>query len=188
MPLQGSIIAVVTPMKTTGEVDYERFTELLTWQLQQGCDGLVISSSTGEAATLSAEEKLTLFEFALSLVANQVPLIAGTGTNDTAVSVALTREAYSLGFKYSLLTCPYYNKPTQHGLYLHYQTIAESAPDMQHILYSIPARSIIRIENETVIQLAQIPNIVGLKDSGSTKERIRLLRAAARSCTFHVCR
>lgn len=178
MKLQGSIIACVTPMHENGAIDFTRLEQLLNWQITQGCDGLVICGSTGEAATLSFDEKKSLFAFFKQVVADRVPLIAGTGTNCTRSSIELTKLAYEQGIHYSLLTCPYYNKPTKQGLYAHYQAIAEALPEMQHILYNIPGRSVISIATETVIKLSAQKNIIGLKDSGSSIERVRFLRAA----------
>lgn len=178
MKLTGTIIAIATPMDIEGNIDYPTFEKLIDWQIQEGCDGLVIAGATGEAATLSCDEKIEMFRFAHRVIAGRVPVIAGTGTNCTRSSIALSKAAYDLGVTHTLLTCPYYNKPTQEGLFLHYQAIAEATPKMQHILYSIPGRCVIRIENETVIRLSKIGNIVGLKDSSSSAERIRLLRAA----------
>ncbi len=176
--LRGSIIAVVTPMTSNGEIDYESFSELLRWQLVEGCDGIVVAGSTGESATLSHDEKLKLFAFALSEVDGEVPVIASTGSNDTHASIALTQAAANLGIEMVLLICPYYNKPTQKGIYAHFQAIAGATPNVQHILYNNPARCVVNMENETIVQLSKIPNIMGLKDSGTTKERIRFLRAA----------
>lgn len=178
MKLRGSIIAVVTPMLESGAIDFVRLEQLLNWQMTEGCDGVVVCGSTGEAATLTVDEKKSLFAFVKKIVADRVPVIAGSGTNCTASSIELTRIAYEEGIHCSLLTCPYYNKPTQQGLFLHFKAIAEAVPEMEHILYSIPARSIITIENETVIKLAAQKNIIGLKDSNSSAARIRLLRAA----------
>jgi 4-hydroxy-tetrahydrodipicolinate synthase len=178
MLLRGSIIAIATPMQNNGALDLPAFEQLLRWQLEQGCDGIVVSGTTGESPTLSFEEKQTLFALAKKIIADQVPLIAATGTNCTRATIELSKAANDLGIHYSLLPCPYYNKPTQNGLVQHYQAIAQALPNMQHILYSIPGRSVIRIETSTVIQLSMMPNIVGLKDSSSSIERIRELRAA----------
>ena len=176
MKLQGSFIATITPMEADGQIDYLKFAELLEWYISQGSDGIVVAGSTGEAATLSYEEKINIFAFAKEVISDRVLLIAGTGTNCTRSSVELTLAANDIGIEYSLLTCPYYNKPTQLGLLLHYQTIAEAVPGMQHILYNIPGRSIIQLDVETIIELSQLKNIIGLKDSGSNINRIQQLR------------
>ncbi|MCD6046495.1 MAG: 4-hydroxy-tetrahydrodipicolinate synthase [Gammaproteobacteria bacterium] len=178
MRLTGSIIAIVTPMQENGDIDFAAFEKLIEWQISQGCDGIVVAGSTGEGATLSAEERLALFALAQKIIAGRVPLIAYPGTNNTRESIELAKATQALGIEYALMICPYYNKPTQEGIYLHYKAIAEATPNMKHILYSIPGRCIVRIENETVARLATLPNIVGLKDSGGTAERIRLLRAS----------
>jgi 4-hydroxy-tetrahydrodipicolinate synthase len=178
MKLTGSIIAIVTPMQENGDIDFAAFEKLIQWQIEQACDGIVVAGSTGEGATLSAEEKLALFAFAQKVIAGRVPLIAYPGTNNTRESIELAKATQALGVEYALTICPYYNKPTQEGIYLHYKAISEATPKMKHILYSIPGRCVVRIENETVARLAKLPNIIGLKDSGSTAERIRLLRAA----------
>jgi 4-hydroxy-tetrahydrodipicolinate synthase len=165
-------------MLEKGTIDFSSLETLLNWQITEGCDGIVVCGSTGEAATLTVDEKKSLFAFVKNTVAERVPVITGSGTNCTQSSIELTRIAYEQGIRYSLLTCPYYNKPTQQGLFLHLTAIADALPDMQHILYNIPSRSVITIATETVIKLAAQKNIIGLKDSGSSIERVRLLRAA----------
>lgn len=178
MKLQGTIIAVATPMLCDEMIDYPRLSALLEWQLSEGCDGIMVAGTTGEAPTLTFDEKKALFDFVQKVVNDRVPVIAGSGTNCTRSTIELTQAAYDAGIRYSLLTCPYYNKPVQNGLFLHYEAIAKALPGMQHILYSIPGRCVIRIETDTVIKLSTIPNIIGLKDSSSSVERIHQLRAS----------
>lgn len=172
---KGSIVAIVTPMKTNGEVDYTAFTQLLDWHLQEGTNAVVVCGSTGEAATLTHDEKLALFKLAIKHIAGRIPVIAGTGTNCTQTTLELTKEAAQIGVDACLIVTPYYNKPTQKGLLLHYQTVA-AATHLPILLYNVPGRTACVLQTETVIELAKIKNIVGLKDSGSSIERLQELR------------
>lgn len=176
MKLQGSIVALVTPMLADKRVDFKSLQRLVEWHISAGTDGLVISGSTGEGATLTNPEKLSLFKSVIDQVDGRVPVIVGTGSNSTQASVDFTQAAHAVGAQYSLLTTPYYNKPTQRGLLAHFTAIAEAAPLMQHVLYNVPSRSVCVLEASTVVELSQCSNIIGLKDSGSSLERLARLR------------
>lgn len=165
----GAGVAIITPFKN-GQVDYEAMEALLNWQIEQGTDALIIAGTTGESATLSKAEKLELFAFALKVTDGRVPVIAGTGSNNTADSVVLSVEAEKLGVDGLLLVTPYYNKPSQRGLYAHYKAIA-SAVSIPVILYNVPGRTSVDLLPETVVELARIPNIRALKEASGHPER-----------------
>lgn len=162
--LKGSITALVTPMTQTGEVDYPALEKLIDWQIQEGTDALVAVGTTGEAATLSMEEHCKVIEFFVQKVAGRVPVIAGTGANNTAEAIELTSFAKKVGADCALLVVPYYNKPTQEGIYQHYKAIAE-AVDMPQMLYNVPGRTVVDMTQETVERLMTIENIVAIKDA-----------------------
>ncbi len=162
--LKGSITALVTPMTQTGEVDYPVLEKLIDWQIQEGTDALVAVGTTGEAATLSMEEHCKVIEFFVQKVAGRVPVIAGTGANNTAEAIELTSFAKKVGADCALLVVPYYNKPTQEGIYQHYKAIAE-AVDMPQMLYNVPGRTVVDMTQETVERLMTIENIVAIKDA-----------------------
>ena len=162
--LKGSITALVTPMTQTGEVDYPALEKLIDWQIQEGTDALVAVGTTGEAATLSMEEHRKVIEFFVQKVAGRVLVIAGTGANNTAEAIELTSFAKKVGADCALLVVPYYNKPTQEGIYQHYKAIAE-AVDMPQMLYNVPGRTVVDMTQETVERLMTIENIVAIKDA-----------------------
>ncbi|WP_422936170.1 4-hydroxy-tetrahydrodipicolinate synthase [Sinomonas sp. P47F7] len=161
----GSLLtAMVTPFSKDGEVDYETAGQLAAKLVDDGCDGLVVTGTTGETSTLTDEENLGMFKAVLEAVGGRAKVIAGTGTNDTRHSVNLSRRAAELGVDGLLLVTPYYNKPSQAGVQAHFETVA-SATDLPVMLYDIPGRSGIPIQPETIIRLAEHPNIKGLKDA-----------------------
>ena len=168
--LAGSLVAIVTPMLADGELDFPRLKSLIDWHVQEGTDGIVIVGTTGESPTVDVEEHGALIKAAVEYAAGRVPVIAGTGGNSTREAIALTRFARSAGADYSLSVVPYYNKPTQEGLYRHYRAIAE-ATDLPMLLYNVPSRTVADLANETVLRLAQVPHIVGIKDATSNVER-----------------
>lgn len=176
MQLQGSIVALVTPMLTDQQIDWHSVDQLIEWHLQEGSDGILIAGSTGENATLSPNEKLKLFKHVLNAVNDRVPVIVGTGSNNTAASTEFTQAAHDLGAQYSLLTTPYYNKPTQRGLFEHFRVITQAVPEMKHLLYNVPSRTACVLDVLTVAELSQYPNIIGLKDSSTNLERLGHLR------------
>jgi 4-hydroxy-tetrahydrodipicolinate synthase len=165
IPALGTLLtAMVTPFTKDGTVDYRQAAELATKLVDDGCDGLVVTGTTGETSTLSDEENLGMFRAVMEAVGDRAAIIAGTGTNDTAHSVHLSQQAAALGVDGLLLVTPYYNKPSQAGVRAHFETVASST-DVPVMLYDIPGRSSIPIEPETMIRLAQHPNIVAVKDA-----------------------
>ncbi len=162
--IQGSIVAIVTPMLEDGSVDWKGLEKLVEWHIEQGTNSIVAVGTTGEASTLSLAEHTRVIQEIIRVANKRIPIIAGTGANSTHEAIELTQEAKELGADAALLVTPYYNKPTQEGLYQHYKTIAE-AVDLPIILYNVPGRTGVDMLNETVIRLADIPNIVGIKDA-----------------------
>ncbi|RLL45367.1 4-hydroxy-tetrahydrodipicolinate synthase [Oceanobacillus piezotolerans] len=165
------ITAMVTPFDKDGFVDYNKTTELIEHLLANGTDGLVVSGTTGESPTLLLEEKLKLFEHVQKVVDNRVPILAGTGDNSTKSSILLTKEAERLGMDGVLLVAPYYNKPSQQGLYEHFKAIAKET-NLPIMLYNIPGRSVVNLEVDTVVKLSQIDNIVSLKEAGKNLDQV----------------
>lgn len=165
----GAGVAIVTPFKD-GQINFKALEELLLWQMEEGTDAFIIAGTTGESATLSKDEKLSLFEFALKVVGGRVPVIAGTGSNNTAESVALSLKAQELGVDGLLLVTPYYNKPSQRGLYAHYKAVAD-AVSIPIILYNVPGRTSVDLLPQTVVELAKLSNIAALKEASGHPER-----------------
>lgn len=161
---KGSLVAIVTPMDEEGGLDLDRFRALLDFHIDQGTDGVVIVGTTGESPTVDFEEHHLLMRTAVDHVAGRIPVIAGTGANSTREAIDLSIYAKNAGVDACLSVAPYYNKPTQEGLYQHFKAIAE-AVDIPHILYNVPGRTVADIRNNTALRLAQIPNIVGIKDA-----------------------
>jgi 4-hydroxy-tetrahydrodipicolinate synthase len=168
--LQGSFVAIVTPMHANGSLDIPALHHLIDFHINEGTDGIVIVGTTGESPTVEFHEHCELIKTAVNHVAGRVPVIAGTGANSTSEAIELTKEAKKLGADACLLVAPYYNKPTQEGLYQHYKAVAE-AVDIPQILYNVPGRTGVDITNDTTIRLSAIPNIVGIKDATGSIER-----------------
>lgn len=168
--LKGSITALVTPMKDDGAVDYDALGKLIDWQIAEGTHALVAVGTSGESATLSMDEHIDVIRFFVKYVAGRVPVIAGTGANNTLEAIELTQAAKEAGVDCALLVAPYYNKPTQEGIYQHYKAISE-AVDMPQMLYNVPGRTIVDISQETVERLMNLPNIVAIKDATGDLER-----------------
>ena len=168
--IKGSIVAVVTPMHEDGSIDLAAFRALIDFHIEQGTDGIVVVGTTGESPTVDVKEHELLIAEAVKYSAGRIPVIAGTGANSTREAIGLATFAKKAGADASLTVVPYYNKPTQEGLYLHFKAIAE-AVDMPHILYNVPGRTVADMSNDTVLRLAQIPNIVGIKDATGNIER-----------------
>ncbi len=162
--IQGSIVAIVTPMFEDGSVDWKALEKLVEWHIEQGTNSIVAVGTTGEASTLSMSEHTQVIKEIIRVANKRIPIIAGTGANSTREAIELTQEAKELGADAALLVTPYYNKPTQEGLYQHYKAIAE-AVDLPQILYNVPGRTGVDMSNETVVRLADIPQIVGIKDA-----------------------
>ena len=162
--IQGSIVAIVTPMFEDGGVDWKSLEKLVEWHIQQGTHSIVAVGTTGEASTLSMEEHIKVIQEVIRVANKRIPIIAGTGANSTREAIELTQAAKDVGADAALLVTPYYNKPTQEGLYQHYKAIAE-AVEIPQILYNVPGRTGVDMQNETVIRLADVKNIVGIKDA-----------------------
>jgi 4-hydroxy-tetrahydrodipicolinate synthase len=169
--LSGSLVAIVTPMLPDGALDLPRLKSLIDWHVAEGTSGIVIVGTTGESPTVDIPEHCLLIQTAVEHAAGRIPVIAGTGGNSTKEATHLTGFARKAGANYCLSVVPYYNKPTQEGLYRHFKAIAEST-DLPMILYNVPSRTVADLQNETVLRLAEIPNIVGLKESTSNIERV----------------
>ena len=176
--LQGSLVAIVTPMFEDGSLDIPALHQLIDFHIEAGTDGIVIVGTTGESPTVDWDEHCLLIKETVNRVAKRIPVIAGTGANSTKEAIELTAKAKALGADACLLVTPYYNKPTQEGLYQHFSAIA-AAVDIPQILYNVPGRTCCDISNDTVLRLAVIPNIVGIKDAtgGIDRGTDLLLRA-----------
>jgi 4-hydroxy-tetrahydrodipicolinate synthase len=168
--LTGSLVAIVTPMQADGSLDLPRFKALLDWHVAEGTDGIVVVGTTGESPTVDVEEHCLLIRTAVEHCRGKVPVIAGTGGNSTREAIELTRFAKEVGAAYSLSVVPYYNKPTQEGLYRHFKAIAE-AVDLPMILYNVPGRTVADMATDTTLRLAEVPGIVGIKDATGNMER-----------------
>ncbi len=174
--IQGSLVAIVTPMHADGSLDVPSLKKLIDWHIAEGTDGIVIVGTTGESPTVSVEEHCELIRIAVEHTNKRIPIIAGSGGNSTAEAIALTRFAKEAGADASLQVVPYYNRPTQEGMYQHFKTIAE-AVDIPIILYNVPGRSVADMSNETMVRLSKVPGIIGVKEaSGNIARDIELLR------------
>jgi 4-hydroxy-tetrahydrodipicolinate synthase len=160
----------VTPMRDDGALDLDAFRKLIDWHIAGGTDGIVVVGTTGESPTVDFEEHRLLIDTAVKHAAQRIPIIAGTGANSTREAIGLAEHAKKAGADASLTVVPYYNKPTQEGLYRHFRAIAE-AVDIPHILYNVPGRTVADLQNDTVLRLAEVPNIVGIKDATANMER-----------------
>jgi 4-hydroxy-tetrahydrodipicolinate synthase len=174
--LHGSFVAIVTPMAADGGLDLPALKSLIDWHVAEGTDGIVIVGTTGESPTVDFEEHHTLIASAVEFAAGRVPVIAGAGGNATREAIELTRFAAKAGADYVLSVVPYYNKPPQEGLFRHFKAIAE-ASELPVILYNVPSRTVADLANETVLRLAELPRIVGIKESTSNVERVTDLMA-----------
>jgi len=177
--LRGSIPALITPMRADGGIDEDALRKLVDWHVEQGSHGLVAVGTTGESPTLSHHEHMRVVEIVIEQAAGRVPVIAGTGSNATTEAIELTRHAKDAGAAAALVVVPYYNKPTQAGLYAHFRTVAEAAPELPVLIYNVPGRTVADISNDTIVKLAkEVPNIVGIKDATGDLNRPSLLRVA----------
>ena len=176
--LTGSLVAIVTPMLEDGSLDIACFKSLIDWHITEGTRGIVVVGTTGESPTVNFDEHKDLIRIAVEHAAGRVPVIAGTGANSTAEAIELSESAKRSGAQLSLSVVPYYNKPSQEGMYRHFRAIAE-AVDLPMILYNVPGRTVADLQNDTVLRLAQVPNIIGIKDATGSIERCSdLLRRA----------
>lgn len=179
--IQGSIVAIVTPMHADGSLDLPGLRKLIDWHIAEGTDGIVIVGTTGESPTVSVEEHCELIKIAVEHAGKRIPVIAGTGGNSTTEAIELTQYAKNVGADASLLVVPYYNRPTQEGMYQHFKKIAE-AVDLPAILYNVPGRTVADMANETILRLAQVPGIIGVKDAtGNIARGSDLIRLAPKS-------
>jgi 4-hydroxy-tetrahydrodipicolinate synthase len=179
--IKGSIVAIVTPMHADGSLDLPGLRKLIDWHIAEGTDGIVIVGTTGESPTVSVEEHCELIKVAVEHTAKRIPIIAGTGGNSTTEAIELTEYAKRVGADASLLVVPYYNRPTQEGMYRHFRKIAESV-DLPSILYNVPGRTVADMSNDTILRLAQVPGIIGVKDAtGNIARGSDLIRLAPKS-------
>lgn len=162
--LTGSLVAIITPMREDGSVHYEQFQRLIDWHVANGTDAIVAVGTTGESTTLSVPEKIEVIEAAIRFADGRIPVIAGTGVNSTSEAIELSRVAVGSGAYATLSVVPYYNKPPQEGIYRHFAAIAEAA-DIPMIVYNVPGRTVVNMNNDTVLRLAEIPNIIGIKEA-----------------------
>jgi 4-hydroxy-tetrahydrodipicolinate synthase len=182
--ISGSIVALVTPMQADGAVDYATLAQLVEWHIQNGTNSIVAVGTTGESATLDVDEHCAVIRETVLAAKGRIPIIAGTGANSTTEAIELTECAKVAGADACLLVTPYYNKPSQRGLYAHYRKVAETV-DIPQILYNVPGRTACDLLPETIAQLAVIPNIVGIKEATGNLQRGREVLALG-SATFAV--
>jgi 4-hydroxy-tetrahydrodipicolinate synthase len=179
------LTAMVTPFDQNGEVDFNATRILVDYLIENGTDGIVVAGTTGESPTLTTEEKVALFKLVVDAVNGRVPVIAGTGSNNTRASISLTKLAEETGVDGIMLVAPYYNKPSQEGMYQHFKAIAESTP-LPIMLYNIPGRSVVNLSVETIVRLSQIPNIVALKEaSGNLDAMAEIISQAPSDFTLY---
>jgi 4-hydroxy-tetrahydrodipicolinate synthase len=183
--ITGSLVAIVTPMKEDGALDLARFRKLIDWHVEEGTDGIVVVGTTGESPTVNFDEHKELIRIAVSHSRGRIPIIAGTGGNSTAEAIELTESAKKNGATACLSVVPYYNKPTQEGLVRHFSKIAETV-DLPMILYNVPGRTVADLQTDTVLRLAQVPGIIGIKEATANIERnTDLIRRAPRNFAIY---
>jgi len=174
-PIQGSIPALITPMLDNGNVDYPTLRKLIDWHVAEGTDALVIVGTSGESPTVNVEEHQEILRVSVEQAAKRIPIIAGCGANSTAEAIELAKFAESIGADAQLQVVPYYNKPTQEGLFQHFKAIAEATPKLPVILYNVPGRTVADLQHDTVLRLAQVPGIIGIKEATGNIERAQWL-------------
>ena len=174
-PITGSIVALVTPMHEDGSVDYDTLRQLIDWHIDQGTDCIGVVGTTGESPTVSVEEHCEIIRVAVEQAAGRCPIMAGCGGNSTREAIALAEFARKVGADCQLQVVPYYNKPTQEGLYRHFKAIAEATGDLPIVLYNVPGRTVADLLPETALRLAQVPGIVGIKEATGNIERAQWL-------------
>ncbi|MBN8802351.1 MAG: 4-hydroxy-tetrahydrodipicolinate synthase, partial [Stenotrophomonas acidaminiphila] len=173
--LRGSIVALVTPMHEDGSVDYAALRRLVDWHVAEGTDCIGVVGTTGESPTVDVEEHCEIIRVAVEQAAGRVPVMAGCGGNSTAEAIALARYAREVGADSQLQVVPYYNKPGQEGQYRHFRAIAEATGDLPIVLYNVPGRSVADLQHDTVLRLAQVPGVVGIKEATGNLERAQWL-------------
>jgi len=174
-PITGSIVALVTPMHDDGSVDYPRLRKLIDWHIAEGTDCIGVVGTTGESPTVTVQEHQEIIRVAVEQAAKRVPIMAGCGANSTAEAIELARFAKKVGADCQLQVVPYYNKPTQEGQYRHFKAIAEAAGDLPIVLYNVPGRTVADMQHDTVLRLAEVPGIVGIKEATGNLERAQWL-------------
>ena len=183
--ITGSLVAIVTPMHEDGRLDLGAFKQLIDWHVAEGTDGIVVVGTTGESPTVNFDEHKELIRLAVQHSRGRIPIIAGTGGNSTVEAIELTASAKANGATASLSVVPYYNKPTQEGMYRHFRKIAETV-DLPMILYNVPARTVADMQNDTVLRLSQVPGIIGIKDATANIERgTDLIKRAPRNFAIY---
>ncbi|PUE41226.1 4-hydroxy-tetrahydrodipicolinate synthase [Limnohabitans sp. Bal53] len=174
-PIRGSIPALITPMLADGKVDYPTLRKLIDWHVAEGTDAIVVVGTSGESPTVTVDEHCEIIRVSVEQAAKRIPIIAGCGANSTAEAINLAKFAHQVGADAQLQVVPYYNKPTQEGLYQHFKAIAEAVPSLPVILYNVPGRTVADLQHETVLRLAQVPGIIGIKEATSNIERAQWL-------------
>ena len=174
-PIKGSIPALITPMLEDGKVDYPTLRKLIDWHVAEGTDCIGVVGTTGESPTVNVEEHCEIIRVSVEQSAGRVPIMAGCGANSTSEAIELAKFAKKVGADCQLQVVPYYNKPTQEGQYQHFRAIAEATPDLPVILYNVPGRSVADLQHDTVLRLAQVPGIVGIKEAPGNIERAQWL-------------
>jgi 4-hydroxy-tetrahydrodipicolinate synthase len=174
-PITGSIVALATPMRDDGSVDYDGLRKLIDWHIAEGTDCIGVVGTTGESPTVDVDEHHEIIRFAVEHAKGRVLIMAGTGANSTSEAISMAKFAKSVGADCQLQVVPYYNKPTQEGIYQHFKAIAEAVPDLPMILYNVPGRTVADMQHDTVLRLAQVPGIVGIKEATGNIERAQWL-------------
>jgi 4-hydroxy-tetrahydrodipicolinate synthase len=178
---RGSVVAIITPMLADGAIDWDSYRKLIDWHIQQGTHAIVAVGTTGESPTVNPQEHGELIRVAVEQAAGRIPIIAGTGGNSTAEAIALTAHAKAVGAAASLQVVPYYNRPTQEGMFQHFKKIAESV-ELPVILYNVPGRTVADMNTDTVVRLSKVPGIIGLKDAtGDIPRAVALMRQVPKS-------
>ncbi len=174
-PITGSIVALVTPMRDDGSVDYAALRKLIDWHIAEGTDCIGVVGTTGESPTVDVEEHQEIIRVSVEQAAKRVPIMAGCGANSTQEAISLARYAKKVGADCQLQVVPYYNKPTQEGQYLHFKAIAEAVGDLPMVLYNVPGRTVADMQHETVLRLAEVPGIIGIKEATGDLARAQWL-------------
>ncbi len=184
-PILGSIVALVTPMQADGSVDYPALRRLIDWHIAEGTDGIGVVGTTGESPTVTVDEHCEIIRVAVEHAKGRIPIMAGTGANSTAEAIELSRFARTVGADCSLSVVPYYNRPSQEGIYQHFKAIAE-AVDLPMVLYNVPGRTVADMHAETTLRLAQVPGIIGIKEaSGNIERACALIKGAPKGFSIY---
>jgi 4-hydroxy-tetrahydrodipicolinate synthase len=174
-PITGSIVALATPMHDDGSVDYDTLRKLIDWHIAEGTDCIGVVGTTGESPTVDVQEHHEIIRVSVEQARGRVPIMAGTGANSTAEAIDMAKYAKHVGADCQLQVVPYYNKPTQEGIYQHFKAIAQAVPELPMVLYNVPGRTVADMQHETVLRLAQVPGIVGIKEATGNIERAQWL-------------